>query len=592
MIEPKKIKEINFSDNIYFIPSYQRGYRWDKKQVEELLEDIYEVYTTNQKSYCLQPIVVSKIDKNENKYEIIDGQQRLTTIYILLTRFKRFIDEKFQLDFEVRKNCIEFFQKLDTGILDYSNPDFAHISNAYKVIDLWLKKKREDKVDSNIEMNIFQTLLEKVEVIWYDVEINDRKELVKVFTRLNSGKIGLTNAELIKALFLSKINFDSSKDVYTRQLDISNKWNQIENALQDDDFWNFINKSENKLTTRIDYIFQLIVRNKQFEIKEDFDVFRYYYPLYVKAQRESEYDFIESNWNEVDLYFTILQDWYKNHEYYHLIGLLIWDGLNILTLIKEYQKSNKTLFVRYLFKEIENRFCITIKDLDYKKSYNQVERTLVFFNVMEVYRSKSNKFPFKQLKLKEVKWSLEHIHPQNALAVRQHEYKQWLKDHKNVLESMNSDDNKELIERIKNLLTELEEKNAKDLKLQFEELSREILEKLDYKENNTENISKKSAIPYEKLIGEHHISNMALLDTKRNSSLGNSAFGVKRKSIIDFELMGVYIPNATKNSFLKYYSDYPKHLNYWTLEDRDEYLFKIQEQMNFIKNYNSENNEC
>lgn len=581
MIEPKKIKEINFSDNIYFIPSYQRGYRWDKKQVEELLDDIYEVYVTKQESYCLQPIVVSKIE--ENKYEIIDGQQRLTTIYILLTRFKRFIDEKFQLDFEVRQNCVDFFKKLDTGIFDYSNPDFSHISNAYKVIDSWLNIKKETKVDSNIEMNIFQTLLEKVEVIWYDVEESNREELVKVFTRLNSGKIGLTNAELIKALFLSKANFENqSKDIYTHQLDISNKWNQIENALQNDDFWNFINKSENKLATRIDYIFQLIVRNKNIAIKEEFDVFRYYYPLYVKSRESKEYDFIESNWNEIDLYFTILQDWYSNHEYYHLIGLLIWDCADPLILIKEYQESNKTLFVKYLFKEIEERFCyIKIEDLDYKNSYNQVEKTLVFFNVMEVYRSRTNRFPFKQLKVKEIKWSLEHIHPQNALDVKQSEYSQWLEDHKKVLKTIDSDD--ELTDRIENLIVELKDTNAKNLKLQFEDLSREVLENLDYKENNTESISKKSKIPFEKLIGEHHISNMALLDTKKNSSLGNSAFGVKRKSIIDFELNGLYIPNATKNSFLKYYSDYPKHLNYWTLEDRDEYLFKIQEQMNFVK---------
>ncbi len=584
MIEPKKIKEINFSDNIYFIPSYQRGYRWDRKQVEELLDDIYEVYVTKQESYCLQPIVVSKIE--ENKYEIIDGQQRLTTIYILLTRFKRFIDEKFQLDFEVRQNCVDFFKKLDIGIFDYSNPDFSHISNAYKVIDSWLNIKKETKIDSNIEMNIFQTLLEKVEVIWYDVEESNREELVKVFTRLNSGKISLTNAELIKALFLSKANFENqSKDIYTHQLDISNKWNQIENVLQNDDFWNFINKSENKLATRIDYIFQLIVRNKNITIKEEFDVFRYYYPLYVKSRESKEYNFIESNWNEIDLYFTILQDWYSNHEYYHLIGLLIWDGADLLILIKEYQESNKTLFVKYLFKEIKERFChIKIEDLDYKNSYNQVEKTLVFFNIMEVYRSKTNRFPFRQLKVKEIKWSLEHIHPQNALDVKQSEYSQWLEDHKKVLKAIDSDD--ELTDRIENLIVELKDTSAKNLKIQFEDLSREVLENLDYKENNTESISKKSKIPFEKLIGEHHISNMALLDTKKNSSLGNSAFGVKRKSIIDFELNGFYIPNATKNSFLKYYSDYPKHLNYWTLEDRDEYLFKIQEQMNFVKNQN------
>lgn len=589
MIEPKKIKEINDPEVTYFIPSYQRGYRWDTKQVNELLDDIYEVHVTKQESYCLQPIVVSEIEKN--KYEIIDGQQRLTTIYILLTRFRRFIDEKFTLDFEVRQNCIDFFKQLDSGSFDYSNPDFSHISNAYQVIDSWLDEKKRTKIDLNIEMNIYQTLMEKVEVIWYNIEESERSELVRVFTRLNSGKIGLTNAELIKALFLSKANFEKqSKDSYTHQLDISNKWNQIENTLQNDEFWNFINNSESRLATRIDYILQLIVRSKGQDITDELDVFRYYYPLYIESRKSDKNDFIESNWNDIDLYFTILQDWYSNHEYYHLIGLLVWDGADILILIKEYQKSNKRLFLKYLFLEIENRFCkMKIEDLNYKNDYKKVEKILVFFNVMEVYRTKTSKFPFKQLRNNEIKWSLEHIHPQNALEVKQSEYKQWLEDHKDVIKSI--DTNHQLIVKIDNLISELNTSNSKNLKLQFDELSREILDSLDFKENQPESESYKSKIPFEKLNDEHHISNMALLDTKKNSSLGNSAFGVKRKAIINFELNGFYIPNATKNSFLKYYSDYPKHLNYWTLDDRDNYLFKMIEQMNFIKNYNLENNE-
>ena len=72
----------------FYIPSYQRGYRWDKAQIEDLLEDIWEFSRIGGKQegefYCLQPIIV----KNEsNKYLLIDGQQRLTTIYILLSYF-------------------------------------------------------------------------------------------------------------------------------------------------------------------------------------------------------------------------------------------------------------------------------------------------------------------------------------------------------------------------------------------------------------------------------------------------------------------------------------------------------------------------
>lgn len=88
-------------DKNYFIPSYQRGYRWEKRQIQDLLEDLYSFACDKDKSegsfYCLQPIVVKKCDEvtktandlqseldNNEWYEVIDGQQRLTSIYLLL----------------------------------------------------------------------------------------------------------------------------------------------------------------------------------------------------------------------------------------------------------------------------------------------------------------------------------------------------------------------------------------------------------------------------------------------------------------------------------------------------------------------------
>ena len=596
MITTKKIKEINFSDQIYFIPSYQRGYRWENKQVIDLLEDIYEVYTTKQESYCLQPIVVSLIEPN--KYEIIDGQQRLTTIYLILLRLSNFSKQLFQIDFEndTRKNCIDFFNQLANGKLDYSNPDYAHISNAYKLIDSWFNDKIATRENSDIEFDFYGTLSGKVELIWYDVEESNRTELIKTFTRLNSGKIPLTNAELIKALFLSKANHGNpSLDSYSYQLDISNKWNQIEYALQDDTLWNFIIPSQIDLPTRIDYIFKLIVQNKNHIVEEEDDVFRYYYPLYIKSLQTKKFDFVETNWNDVNLYFTIIQDWYDSHKYYHLIGLLIWDGFDILKLIEEYLKSTKSEFFKYLFNEIETRFCnLNLENLNYKQSYSDVEKTLVFFNVMESYHSNITKFPFKQLKLKEIKWSLEHIHPQNATAIRQHQYIQWLEDHLAIIRNININKSyDDLIIEIETFILSLKDtKSNKDFKSFFDELAIKILTILSFDENNSEKFGIKSKISFEKLGADHHISNMALLDTRSNSSLGNSAFSVKRKAIIDFELKGVFVPTATKNSFLKYYSDYPKHLNYWTLEDKDDYISKIQNQIKFVKNFKIETNEC
>ena len=83
ILELKIINELNqFS---FFIPAYQRGYKWTPKEVVDLLNDIDEITPrliddTDDKSwYCLQPIVVKK--RQDQYCEVIDGQQRLTTIY-------------------------------------------------------------------------------------------------------------------------------------------------------------------------------------------------------------------------------------------------------------------------------------------------------------------------------------------------------------------------------------------------------------------------------------------------------------------------------------------------------------------------------
>jgi len=70
----------------------------------------------------------------------------------------------------------------------------------------------------------------------------------------------------------------------------------------------------------------------------------------------------------------------------------------------------------------------------------------------------------------------------------------------------------------------------------------------------------------------HHISNLALLDSKTNRGYKNAVFPVKRKTIIERDKSGVFIPICTKNVFLKYFTDYPPKISFWTQEDRDKYL--------------------
>lgn len=97
-----KVRDIYSLLSLSFsIPSYQRGYRWSKDEVRKLIDDIY-CFTSGEddsKYYCLQPLVVQK--KNDMTYEVIDGQQRLTTVFIIMKYLYSFFKE---IENEVKTN--------------------------------------------------------------------------------------------------------------------------------------------------------------------------------------------------------------------------------------------------------------------------------------------------------------------------------------------------------------------------------------------------------------------------------------------------------------------------------------------------------
>ena len=220
-LELKSIAELQ--DLAFFIPDYQRGYRWTRQQVEDLLNDILEFsQKENAGIYCLQPLVVVRKSSDEQlldkihqandlsevkrllngQWEVVDGQQRLTTIRLILEvlQHPRFYDIKYA----TREKSAEFLNKIarqDTTQENEDNIDYHHISQAVIVIREWMEKKNTEK--------FLSVLLKQVKFIWYETQEENPKE---VFTRLNIGKISLTNAELVKALLLNKSNFDSADD--------------------------------------------------------------------------------------------------------------------------------------------------------------------------------------------------------------------------------------------------------------------------------------------------------------------------------------------------------------------------------------------
>lgn len=559
----------------FYIPSYQRGYRWSKEQVKDLLNDIWE-FTQKDKNkdefYCLQPIVVLKEKYFENdkeliRFRVVDGQQRLTTIFILLTYLDK---QKYTLTYETRKDSEEFLKKLSLNNISHSNIDYFHISEALETIANWFDTKEEKEDEYTAKDELYITLGKYTKFIWYEVEEKSQDE-IDVFTRINMGKIPLTNAELVKALLLRSDNFKEDDDyIKLKQLEIASEWDTIEYKLQDNNFWYFLNNTQNDTDkdTRIEFIFDLIA-NVPKDNEDSFFTFHYFNQILNDDQKQ-----IDEIWKLVKKYFMTFVEWYENNELYHLIGYLISIGVTIKEIEIESQNLSKDKFIDHLEEQIMGKLSkIKLDDLEYGKNDQDIKKVLLLHNIVTLIENGSQmRFPFDKYKDKGEKWSLEHIHAQNSKGLDSSETrKAWLIETIKDIEKINdlkSEQKFNIIEQINRVI----EKNKID-ENEFNEIQQNIF----------------------KLFGDyelHTIDNLALLSGRHNSKLNNSIFPAKRDIIIELDKNGSFIPICTKNVFLKYFSKNLSQVYFWSQDDRNDYFKDIEEKLvgKYLKNTAEEEN--
>lgn len=574
-LEVSKLLGLNF-----FIPAYQRGYRWTAQQVKDLLNDINsftpkEVPNSSDKTwYCLQPVVVKA--KSE-QWEVIDGQQRLTTIFLILHYLNQgYVGNRkkklFELEYETRNteksNSKEFISSVEnkTEKDALANIDYFHISQAYQTIKVWFEVKGNSYDSSGFESKF----LNNSKVIWYET---NEEDAVQIFTRINMGKIPLTNAELIKALFLNSSNFKTKEGkndeekkaigdkIRLKQLEIANEWDFIEYSLHNEEFWWFINKDENEKDTRIEFLFELIVglpkgKNK---INKDYKSFEEYYietgdnyytfrEFDKKFKDRSEKEIVD-NWKQAKRYFQTLQDWFDNRELYHKIGFLVTLGEDMKKLIDDSKTKNKSEFVEFIDRKITDKFKkVQLADIEYNKG--DVTQILLLYNIQTMLNNKkeNSRFPFNRYKKE--KWDIEHIHAKASEAkvkIDFNEQKTWLFDNFEKNDIVHNNDM--LNERINNFNNQTGAKDEKFL---------EIIEYVLGEEDN-------------------NLRNLCLLDKGTNRSYKNDSFKNKRKKIIEQEKQGTFIPICTRNIFMKYYSKELKQLGQWSEIDRTAYFETIKE---------------
>ena len=493
----------------------------------------------------------------------------------------------YSIEYQTREETSNILEKIKKGDFEENieTVDSYHISQVYKKIRDWFNKKdveqannvEEAKVD--YKNKIKETVLKNTQFIWYETNEN----VIEVFTRLNIGKISLTNSELIKALILSQTNFDEKSII--RKYEIANEWNDIEQSLQNDELWYFIHDKEYNKPTRIDFLFDTLCnhyinkkeceinklnKNKKRQEKEKLSLykekigtdkyrtFRHYDILFKEPNKK-----FEERWKEVKSLFATFTEWYRDVEFYHYIGYLLCFNKDINELYSEWGNChNKKEFVDFLKNKIketlknpfggENNNLLDMQYADDSlgdKTNKCPDKTkckpiLLLHNIQTVINQNKQvesddkfkytvfyKFPFKLYKTEA--WDVEHIDSNTTNKLNDNFSKLlWLYQYKDKLNKQSSK-----YAELYNAIIEHIIKDDSDRTIIDEDRIIEKINKFSFKdkeelwegvikelsEQNTSNLEKEK---------KNQIGNFTLLDSSTNRGYGNSIFPRKRLAIM------------------------------------------------------------
>ena len=626
-------------DKRFFIPNYQRGYKWEKEQVEDLLNDINEFMNADKDkvgmSYCIQPLVVGNRQEDseilekikeansipavealltEREMEVIDGQQRLTTIFLILSALN--VNKKDQyhytIQYATREKSWDFLQKITEEFNGsyvreqcIKNEDFYHIYQAYDTITTWLRKTKESDPTFREEQFLI-TLMANVKFIWYH---SIAPNPVQVFRRLNDGKISLTDSELIKALVLH-CEDSTDKNTFER----ATEWDEFEIRLQDDEFWLFIqNDIKYKKPNRIEWVLDLICNHDLLELTELNSDFRNelgndnhvtfrYFDLYVRLNKERGYEVNATYiWNKAKSIMAAITEWYSDCRFFHYIGYLIHQNTKICDIYEKWREPGitKSLFLQYLQKEISRKLAGCN---DFSKVYTDTDKgecrpLLLLHNIEEVlWQNRSlqkerrfgmgafYRFPFHLYKKEEKKggrngWEIEHIASNSGDSDDERDIAFFLESSKNAIH----DD--KLKQRIESF--DISAEDSQDTYMGLREAIRKYFGEVEWSDND-----------------KNKVWNFTLLDSGTNQEYKNSVFPFKRLYIINkerghkticrydektkkahIELSAPavsFIPPITKKIFTKAFSQSPITLNSWTFDDAKNYILDLE---NKTENY-------
>ncbi|WP_317309453.1 DUF262 domain-containing protein [Phocaeicola plebeius] len=568
----------------FIIPYLQRAYKWKEKQAKQMLEDFSEFLKQEKTYYCMQPLAVVKTE--DNKYELLDGQQRLTTLLILWRIL--FEDNKentfYPYIFEYERDSSESNTLLNRYSFitesdeikkgEHRNIDEYYMSKVYGAIKQYFIDNSDNQKED------FKKLLKgegkHILFLWYEV---NEEEKHTTFANLNSGKIELTCSELIKAILLSDDNKESSDNngLPDKSL-VAAQYAEMEEAFNDDRLWYMLQTDEPLYNgSRMDLLFNMVLNISQKTYEADPK--SAFYEVYTEKKVD-----LSKFWKDCRAYFVRIMDLYKNPYTYHYIGYLTYIEDN--NKIDDWVKAYKELGLKGCIEQMKSKVRGSISGLDdlEKITYSNTSKTtlrkiFILHNIQTILihyeaiktgnlglRFSYEQFPFELLYSQ--KWDIEHIASltDNPLT-KQKDREDWIASAKA--------DYPEIFAQRPELNNEIDlfEKDSKTEK--FTHIYNEIVGSAE--SNSPQN--------------KDGLGNLVLLDRHTNRSYHNSLYKRKRKIILaasnidnqNKEYQVTYIPRCTLNVFLKTYNTgLDVKLGEWTQDDYDKYLGDLKEKLEQI----------
>lgn len=568
----------------FIIPYLQRAYKWKEKQAKQMLEDFSEFLKQEKTYYCMQPLAVVKTE--DNKYELLDGQQRLTTLLILWRIL--FEDNKentfYPYIFEYERDSSESNTLLNRYSFitesdeikkgEHRNIDEYYMSKVYGAIKQYFIDNSDNQKED------FKKLLKgegkHILFLWYEV---NEEEKHTTFAHLNSGKIELTCSELIKAILLSDDNKESSDNngLPDKSL-VAAQYAEMEEAFNDDRLWYMLQTDEPLYNgSRMDLLFNMVlnISRKTYEA----DPKAAFYEVYTEKRVD-----LSKFWKDCRTCFVRIMDLYKNPYSYHYMGYLTYTEGN--NKIDDWVKAYKESGLKGCIEQLKSKVRESISGLgDFEKitysdtSKATLRKIFILHNIQTILihyeaikkanlglRFSYEQFPFELLYSQ--RWDIEHIASQteNPLT-KQKDFEDWIASVKA--------DYPEIFAQRPELNNEID-LFEKDYKIEkFKQIYNEIVGSAE--KNSPQN--------------KDGLGNLVLLDSHTNRSYHNSLYKRKRKIILaasnidnqNNEYQVTYIPRCTLNVFLKTYNTgMDVNLVEWTQDDYNKYLGDIKEKLEQI----------